>query len=104
MQRRSLLQCAGGAGFALLTQILRQRMASGNERVVSEAKSSRQVAAGFGRAKSVAGRANWKRGIRDQTHLRKSAVLSGRSRPLFPGRSSVIDCRNWLDWRTGMRS
>ncbi len=53
MQRRSLLQCAGGAGFALLTQMLRQRMALGNERVVSEAKPSRQVAAGFGRAKSV---------------------------------------------------
>lgn len=53
MQRRSLLQCAGGAGFALLTQMLRQRMALGNERVVSEANPSRQVAAGFGRAKSV---------------------------------------------------
>jgi hypothetical protein len=53
MQRRNLLQCAGGAGFALLTQILRQRMASGNERVIREAKSSQQVAGGFGRAKSV---------------------------------------------------
>lgn len=48
MERRRLLQYAGGAGLSLLAQIVRQKTVSGNERLARDVK-----AAGFGRAKSV---------------------------------------------------
>lgn len=53
MQRRGLLQCAGGFGVSLIAQMLRQRVALGKERVGTLASPSFKGSAGFGRAKSV---------------------------------------------------
>ena len=50
MQRRNWLRSFGGAGLALLGEILRQRSALGRDRVVP---ADRRHTRGFGRAKSV---------------------------------------------------